>query len=331
MQVTLGDFVTRSQNFSGRYQLLLVVSRALRALGTPTIAFLMTQAATISDVMVPISFCNVLFAGNTCAALVVLSRFGYKPILEDIRQGDRGLFVGLFVNACLAATLSATIFSALSYTSVTNTVLLGRLGPVIYAVAGAIFFQQKLKRLEWLGFGFIVSGVVVITLQNSMFELNTGDLLIIASAFIYAISVTISKRILARQCSLRLMIFSRNLVSAAVFAAIAITLFGPMHFGDIFTGSLWIVMALYAVFVIVLSQFAWFSALRQLDSTVVAQWTVVSPIFGVIYAFLINGERPNGIQLSAFAVIIFGVSIANLGKIYVKGMSDSVENGLAAS
>ncbi|MEL7475857.1 MAG: EamA family transporter, partial [Cyanobacteria bacterium J06555_12] len=94
---------------------------------------------------------------------------------------------------------------------------------------------------------------------------------------------------------------------------------------------LWIIMAVYALFVIVLSQFAWFASLRKLDSTTVAKWTVLSPVFGIVYAFLINGERPTVTQVIAFAIIMLGVSIGNLGKLYVKGMSDSMENSLAAS
>ncbi|MEL7085975.1 MAG: DMT family transporter [Cyanobacteria bacterium P01_A01_bin.3] len=314
-----------------KYQLLLVVSRALRALGTPLVAYLMVQAATISSVMVPVTFCNVLFVGNLCASLVVLSRFGVTPIAADLRKVSGKLLFGLIVNGCLAALLSALIFSALRFTTVTNTVLLGRLGPVIYAIAGAVFFQNKIHKPEWAGFGLIVAGVLVMSLQSSMFQLSIGDLLIIASSFVYAASATISKKMLSGQCSLRLVVFSRNFVSAFAFAGIAIYLFGPMHFQDVLTGSLWIIMAVYALFVIVLSQFAWFASLRKLDSTTVAKWTVLSPVFGIVYAFLINGERPTVTQVIAFAIIMLGVSIGNLGKLYVKGMSDSMENSLAAS
>ena len=314
-----------------KYQFLLVLSRALRALGTPLIAYLMLQAATISSVMVPVSFCNVLFVGNSCASLVVLSRFGVTPIAADLRKVSGKLLLGLIANGCLAALLSALIFSALRFTSVTNTVLLGRLGPVIYAIVGAVLFGTKIRKPEWVGFGLIVAGVLVMSLQNAMFQFSIGDLLIIASSFVYAASATLSKTMLSGQCSLRLVVFSRNFVSAFAFATVAIYLFGPMHFQDVLTGSLWIVMAVYALFVIVLSQFAWFAALRKLDTTTVAKWTVLSPVFGITYAFLINGERPSMTQIAAFAIILLGVSIANLGKLFEKGMSDSMENSLAAS
>ncbi|NER19413.1 MAG: DMT family transporter [Symploca sp. SIO1C2] len=296
-------------------KLMLVVSRAMVALRPSLIAFLIANAQILSGGMdTPISFCNVLFVGNLCAALVVLSWFGVSSIIQDLRQTPPKILIGLFINGCLASLLSALIFVGLNYTMVTNAVLLARLGPILYALAGALIFGKVIRKWEWLGFSLIGVGILAILLISTNFQFNRGDLLILASSFVYAITSIIGKLMLAKDTPLRTVVFTRNFVSSIIFFAIASIVFGPEHFSETFAGQLWIVMSIYALILIVLGQFLWYAALGRLDSRVVGKWTSATPIFGVIFAFFLNGERPNEIQVIAFVVIMIGIWITTLGK-----------------
>jgi len=296
-------------------KLMLVVSRALAALRPSLIAFLVVNAAALSGgIKVPISFCNLLFVGNLCAALTVLAWFGIFPILDDLRQTPRRILIGLFINGCLAALLSALIFIGLKDTMVTNAVLIARLGPVIYALAGAAIFGQPILKSEWMGFSLIALGILVIVFVSNDFQINRGDLFILGSAVVYAATSIAGKLMLSKETSLRTVVFTRNFISSVVFFAIANIVFGPEHFAEAFAGQLWTIMAIYALIIIVLAQFLWYAALGRLDSRVVGQWTVLSPVFGVIFAFVLNGERPSTSQIAAFAVIMAGIWITTLGK-----------------
>jgi len=296
-------------------KLMLVVSRAMVALRPSLIAFLIANAQILSGGMeTPISFCNVLFVGNLCAALVVLSWFGVSSIIQDLRQTPPKILIGLFINGCLASLLSALIFIGLNYTMVTNAVLLARLGPILYALAGALIFGKMIRKWEWLGFSLIGVGILAILLISTNFQLNRGDLLILASSFVYAITSIIGKFMLTKDTPLRTVVFTRNFVSSIIFFAIASIVFGPEHFSETFAGQLWIVMSIYALILIVLGQFLWYAALGRLDSRVVGKWTSATPIFGVIFAFVLNGERPSIIQVIAFVVIMIGIWITTLGK-----------------
>ncbi|NES19647.1 MAG: DMT family transporter [Symploca sp. SIO3E6] len=296
-------------------KLMLVVSRAMVALRPSLIAFLIANAQILSGGRsTPISFCNVLFVGNLCAALVVLSWFGMSSIIKDLRQTPPKILIGLFINGCLASLLSALIFIGLNYTMVTNAVLLARLGPILYALAGAVIFGKMIRKWEWLGFSLIGVGILAILLISTNFQLNRGDLLILASSFVYAITSIIGKFMLTQDTPLRTVVFTRNFVSSIIFFAIASIVFGPEHFADTFAGQLWIVMSIYALILIVLGQFLWYAALGRLDSRVVGKWTSATPIFGVIFAFVLNGERPSMIQIVAFVVIMIGIGITTLGK-----------------
>lgn len=296
-------------------KLMLVVSRALAALRPSLIAFLAVNASALSGgIEVPISFCNLLFVGNLCAALTVLAWFGVSPILNDLRQTPPRILIGLFINGCLAALLSALIFIGLQDTMVTNAVLIARLGPIIYALVGAAIFGKQILKSEWMGFSLIALGILAIVLISNNFQINRGDLFIIGSALVYAATSIAGKLMLSKDTPLRTVVFTRNFVSSVIFFAIASILFGPEHFAEAFAGQLWIVMAIYALIIIVIAQFLWYAALGRLDSRVVGKWTALSPVFGVIFAFLLNGERPSTIQVAAFAVIMAGIWITTLGK-----------------
>ena len=105
-----------------------------------------------------------------------------------------------------------------------------------------------------------------------------------------------------------------TLHSSIVFFCIVSILFGPDHFAEPFAGQLWFFMSIYALILIVLVQVLWYSALGRLDSRVVGKWTSCTPIFGVIFAFFLNGERPSTIQVASFAVIMIGIWLTTLGK-----------------
>ena len=293
---------------------MLVASRALSAARPALIGFLIARGSELSGgVIQPISFCNILFVGNLCAALVVGFWFGFGNILKDLKALKPKPLIGLLINGVLATLLSTLIFLGLQDTTVTNAVLLGRLGPVLFALAGALILGKQIRQLEWFGFSLIAVGVVAIALKTSNFQINKGDLLILMSTLVFAVASLVNKLLIAKAATLPVVVFSRNLLSSVIFFFIAMRLFGPHHFGDAFSGKLWILMSVYSLIVIVFAQFLWYASIDNLDSRTIGRLTVLSPIFGVTYAFLLNGERPSGIQVVTLTIVILGVLIASLG------------------
>lgn len=295
-------------------QAMLVASRALSAARPALIALLINSGAELNNgIDHPISFCNVLFVGNFSAALLVGFWFGFGTILNDFRELNAAAKVGLVLNGSLATLLSTLIFLGLQETSVTNAVLLGRLGPVLFALVGAIALGKRIKRLEWFGFTLIAVGVVTIALKTSQYQISRGDMLILLSTLVFALSALVNQIMIARAAALHVVVFSRNFLSAVIFFIIAMKLFGPHHFADTFSGHLWVIMAIYSLIVIVFAQFLWYAAINQLDSRTIGRLTVLSPVFGVTYAFVLNGEQPSSTQLVTLLLIIVGVLIASIG------------------
>jgi drug/metabolite transporter (DMT)-like permease len=331
-KMTMSTNIPISQTFNlVPPQLLVVISRGLQALAIPVVALLITTAATLGgEVKDAISFCNVLFVGNLCASLVVLASFGRKIITHDLKRLRFPLFLEVLGLASLAVLLSTLIFNALQTTTVTNVVLLARLGPVLYVIGAAALLGQIIGKLEWAGFGLIALGALATVFTESGFTITTGDLLILASTGIYAIITLMSKRLLP-ETGVPALLFARNFFSAIVFFIIANVLFGPSHFGNAFYGPLWIIMAVYALIIVVASQLAWFRAIETLPPASIAKWTVFTPILAVGYAYVLNGERPSVVQILALTLITLGLVVSNIGSFFPKGASENPEGSLAAS
>lgn len=325
--------MSRAANILDRIppQALVVVSRSLQALAAPIVALLIATSNDISsELNYAISFCNMLFVGNLCAAFVVLGAFGPRRIRNDLSTLGQGMRIEILIFAGLAAILSALIFTALETTSVTNVVLLARLGPVLFVLASAIFLGQTIGKAEGLGFALIGLGVLATVFSGGEFAVTKGDILIMTSAVVYAVVTIMSKRLLP-QTGLPALVFVRNFLSAIVFFILANLLFGPSHFMHAFYGPLWIIMLVYALVIIVTGQFAWYKGISQLSPASVARWTVMTPVLAVAYAYLINGEHPSMKQLMALGFIMLGIVVSNIGKLMPPGPSDNAESSVAAS
>lgn len=178
-------------------QLLVLVSRGLQSLATPVVALLVATAAQLGEeVEDAISVCNVLFVGNLCASLVVLITFGPRRINQQLQRLAPRVRFELYGFAALSAMLSSLIFTALETTTVTNVVLLARLGPVLYVIGSAIVFTNAIRKPEWIGFSMIVLGVLSTVFAGNRFHLAWGDLLILISTVFYAAVTMMSKRLL---------------------------------------------------------------------------------------------------------------------------------------
>jgi drug/metabolite transporter (DMT)-like permease len=294
----------------------LLISRTLASMRPAVIAFLVANGAALSGGMPSaISFCNVLFVGNLCAALVILAWFGPRRIGDDLRVLPPRLVVGLVLNGGLASLLSALIFTGLEYTSATNTILLSRLAPVLFALAGAMLFRQRISRSEWLGFGFIVVGTLLLALLEGHGALNQGDGLILLSTVVFAVTAINGKLLLTKEVSLPVLVFMRNASSSLIFFAIATALFGFHHFADLVSGSLWIVMSVYALLIICMSDYLWYDSVDSLDSIAVGRWATPAPAIAVLFSATINHELPSRSQLLSFLVIMVGVLITAFGRL----------------
>lgn len=280
-------------------------------------------AQNLIDGRNPISFCNVLFVGNLCALMLLILIYGQQWRAYSLRQLSQTDWLSLIGVAILAGALApALIFLALSMTMVNNVVLIGRIEPPLILALSALLLRERVNR--WVVAGSVISFVgVVLTIslqepQGSMVEmggvirLGQGELMTAVGAVFLAISTIISK-VKLRQIPLGIYSIIRTVLATVVFFAIALKLFGPAHFMDVFSPLLWQWMLLYSALIVVAGQLCWFMGLKKTSASEVSLANSFNPIIGILAAYFILGEAPNFAQYIGGGVILCGIVLNQIG------------------
>lgn len=291
----------------------LIAAIVIAGLTTPIVKWLILHGGKLG-ISNPdaISFCNILFIGNFLSGIVVLLFFGWHDVGRDIRRA-RAKTVWLLLGNLLIGTVMGPIFlyTALETTMVTNLVLLTRIEAVIYPALGLFFFKDPVSKLSWLGLSLIVAGAAVLVLFQGGGKIAAGDVLGIFAGSLFAVG-SLMGRIILRDLSIYTFVFCRNLLGSIIFFWIAVILYGFHHFGDAFSANLWVVMFVYAAVVVVLGDLSWFKALATVASVTVSAWATLTPVLGILFAYLLLGERPDAAQWLAAAIILSGMAISQL-------------------
>jgi len=150
------------------------------------------------------------------AALVVIRKSPFLPVKRShlFRLFIAGLFgiVGYHY----------FFFASLHHTSVANTAIINGLSPAVTGLLAAVFISERLSRLNWLGIAVAFAGVLLLVSKGDFdlirqLEFNTGDLLMLAAVFCWAVYALIVKRMVELYSTVTVTFLS------AVFAVGAMT------------------------------------------------------------------------------------------------------------
>ena len=311
----------RIQHLPGRAYLLFAVL-IFAASNSVTRKLTEIGAANLIDGRNPISFCNVLFVGNLCALVTLLSVYRSQLGLKNLKQLPKKSLLPLLIAALLSGALApALIFSALQETSVNNVILIGRIEPAMMLALSILILKARVN--WWVIAGAVVSSIgVVLTvllqtppddmMRVAGIELGRGDIYTIAWAITAAIASIISK-VTLQNIPLGLFSLVRNALGTVVFFVIAFHLFGAEHFMDVGSPLLWQWMLFYGSVIVVGGQLLWLSGLKRSSVAEVSLANSFNPIAGIIAAFLILGEAPTQAHYVGGFVIVIGIVLNQIG------------------
>lgn len=263
----------------------------------------------------PITFCNLLAAGNACASVALIAVFHREWTRENLAGISREDWIAMLALAGLTTALApALYFVALERTMVTNVVLIAQVEPPLTLVLSFLVLEERIRPWAAVGAGVAFLGVVLtIVLQPTQGDLmlGRGELAAAGAATAYAVSTVIARPRLARIPTGVFAVF-RNVVGTITFAVIAAYLYGVGHFADIGSPFLWKWMVVYGGIVIVGGQLAWFRGLASAKAIDVSLATSAAPVAGVLAAYLLLGEVPLTAQYIGGAVLMVGIAIGVL-------------------
>jgi|Deesub1362A_J573_1020465.scaffolds.fasta_scaffold00018_31 drug/metabolite transporter (DMT)-like permease len=207
--------------------------------------------------------------------------------------------------------LYAVQFVAMEYTTATNSSILINTSVIFIAIMSFLFLNEKFTRLKAFGVLISFTGVGLILSNGSLsltelFGRDTfvGDVLMVLDGFIWAIYTITGKKLIGR--------YSPNTIIAVSFVIGALLLFPFAIYERLinpFFLSLtsWISILYLAILSSVVAYIVWFRALEVMNATNVAVFVYLIPLFTVVMAIPVLGEKIGIFTVAGGLLIMMGV------------------------
>jgi drug/metabolite transporter (DMT)-like permease len=224
---------------------------------------------------------------------------------------DGSLGPGLLCGGFFAAEF-LLIYQALDYTTVSRAVVLFYTMPVWVALwAHFLIPGEQMTRARALGLALALGGVVLALSRNdhpATERALQGDLMALGGAMCWA-GIPYFARVtrLARSTPEMQLLYQLG-VSALILLAVAPWL-GPLM-RDM-TPGLWAMFAFQVVFVVCIGFLTWFWILKHYPASDMASFGFLTPLTGVLFGWLLLGERLSPNILAALALVGTGIVLVN--------------------
>ncbi|GLS84431.1 DMT family transporter [Paraferrimonas haliotis] len=250
---------------------------------------------------------NWVIAGRMLVALLCFSLF-YKQILKfQYRSGDWKLLLLMsFCEPCLYFVLES---QALLYTSASQAGMMTAMAPILTAIVAYVFIKERLNRRGMLGFLLAMVGVIWLSLAGESDEHAPnpllGNLLELAAMLAAAIYAVCLKLLCQRYSALTL---------TALQALVGSLFFVPLA---LYSGGEWqlhrdgLLAILYLGAFVTLGAYLLYNyAISQIPLTQAVVYINLIPVFTLVLAFVLLGERLTPWQMLGAGLVLIGVVIA---------------------
>ncbi|MCV3216274.1 DMT family transporter [Plectonema radiosum NIES-515] len=271
----------------------------------------------------PISLCNVLFVGNLCALIILITIYWRDWNKVALKQLSFKNWFNLTIVAILSGAIApGLIFQGLALTQVNNIVLVGRLEPPLTLALSVWLLKERVNIWQVVGaIASFIGVILTITLQpptNAMmmsaggFHIGVGELLAAVGSVALSVSIVITIKYLLQIPAGIYSIF-RTALGTVIFFFLALRLYGGDHFMNAFSPFLWRWMFAYAGIIVVVGQSFWIRGLRACSVSMASLASSFIPIIGILAAYLILAEAPTQAQYLGGGVILFGIFLSQVG------------------
>jgi drug/metabolite transporter (DMT)-like permease len=185
-------------------------------------------------------------------------------------------------------------------------------GEIVFTIAlSSIFFGEKpVGRVGLFAVILVVIGLIIATTEDlkaleSIVQLNAGNIMILASMFMWAIDNNVSRRLTSRASPAKIAMV-KSLAGGLVLIAIALAL-GK---GSIITGikyDMWILIIGMSVAGFGGALLLFLEGIKRIGTVKTMSMFSLTPVFGIVIAALSLGESITVFQSTATGLIILGI------------------------
>lgn len=212
--------------------------------------------------------------------------------------------------AVLGVVLNQELFiHGLARTTATNAVVLGSMIPVFTALFAVVLGYEPISRLRVLGIAIAFSGCIVLVGPDELSLSSShlvGSIMVLINAASYGMYLAIARRIVGRYDPMAIV---------AILFLIGVPLVAPLGiYSWMDAAPLTRVSVAFLGFLILVPTVAAYSlmqiGLRHVESSLVASYIYLQPVFTTIAASFLLHERPNERTAVAAIIVLAGVWIS---------------------
>ncbi|MDB5276543.1 MAG: family transporter [Ferruginibacter sp.] len=208
------------------------------------------------------------------------------------------------------------IYLAGHYTSAINLALIGTTSsPVFITLMAAFFLKEKVSKLRMTGMIICITGILFLISHGSLaalshFKFGKGDVLILISAFTFAIYNILVRK---KPAGISPMVFLFAIFTVGTLCLLPFYIFETVHQPPVKWNAHILLIILYlGIGNSIIAFFCWNASIQKLGASGTALFGNLIPIFSTIEAVLFLGEAFSTIHLISGLLVIGGLVIANI-------------------
>jgi len=282
-----------------RYALILVLVSLVWA-GS----FVVVKIGTRDISPIHIGFLRFLVATPLMFLVILLKKM--KPRRVNYKD-----LPALVILALTGVTLLYVFqFTGIKYTTASTSAVLINTNVMFIAILSFLILRESftLKKVAGILLSFLGATIIV---TNGYLDIGSsflGDVLILLSAFCWAVYSIVGKRLLDKYDPLTL--------NAYAFA-LGVVFYFPFvikDFGSVFSISLggWLIVLYLALFCSIFGYIAWYFVLSHVEASKAAIFLNLIPLFTILLSLLI-GEIVTMFLIAGAVCIIYGIYLAQEG------------------
>ncbi len=294
--------IERKRRSTAWYFLLLALASLMWSGQGPAVKVLGRHLGPIAITFLPF-YCTTLLA-----IPLLLKMRRNRPSTHAPSRADWIRFSVAGVGGQVLAQLGMTW--GISYSLASNGAILNLLIPVISAVLASIMLHERMSRVRIVSLAVGLAGVGLMSFGNlreaSFLQTRflLGNLMILGGCFGSAFSNVYCKGLLERFEEIEIVIYSY--ITASIASIPLLLWVEPVSWHNIlaFDLSSWLAFAFLAVFMYGASMLLFFTALAHLPVTTASISLYLVPVFGVILAITLLGERLHLLEILGAIIVL---------------------------
>jgi drug/metabolite transporter (DMT)-like permease len=249
-------------------------------------------------------------------ASVCILPFAYKKI-----RAQQTLLLANKMYILWTALTGITIFNTFIYlaghhTSAINLALIGTTSaPVFATFMAAAFLKERINRYRIAGMLICIAGILYLLSQGSLqklanFHFGKGDVLVLISAFTFAIYNTLVKK---KPAGLSSIAFLAVIFILGTCCLLPFFIIETLHSAPVqWTPNMLYIILYLGIGNSIIAFFCWNLAIERLGAARTVLFGNLIPVFSTIEAVLFLRESFSGIHLISGLLVIGGLVIANI-------------------